>query len=99
MIYLVTKIITTPFKGFFKNLNQDGDAPIDFIGRRGTCLSNIKDNKLGSAEVIVNGDTLSINIKSLDGLPIGFRESILIIKPSDDKSFYYVQKYTQEVYF
>ena len=94
---IITKIVTTPFKGFFKNLNQDGDAPIDFIGRRGTCLSNIKDNKLGSAEVIVDGDTLSINIKSLEGFPIQFRDSILIIKPSDDKSFYYVQKYISEV--
>ena len=90
---IITKIFTTPFKGFFKNLNQDGDAPVDFIGRRGICLSNIVDSKLGSAEISVEGNPLSINIKSLEGEQIAYRDQILIIKQSSDKSFYYVQKY------
>ncbi|WP_028887724.1 hypothetical protein [Tenacibaculum ovolyticum] len=90
---IITKIFTTPFKSFFKNLNQDGDKPTDIIGRTGTCLSNISDKKLGSAEVSADGNHLSINIKSLNGESIKFRESILIIKQSQDKTFYYVQKY------
>ena len=93
---ILTKIFTTPFKGFFKNLNQDGDDPTDFIGRKGISLSNISDNKLGSAEVKADGNTLSINIKSLNGENIKFRTPILIIKQSDDKSFYYAQEYLEE---
>ena len=90
---IITKIVTTPFKVFFKNLNQHGDLPIDVLGRVGVCLSNIKDNKLGSAEVKTEGTHLSINIRSLDGAPIGYKERILIIKQSQDKSFYYAQAY------
>ncbi|WGH75540.1 hypothetical protein P8625_15990 [Tenacibaculum tangerinum] len=89
----INKIFTTPFKSFFKNLNQHGDAPIDIVGRVGVSLSNIKDKKLGSAEVKAEGTHLSINIKSLDGSPIQYREQILIIKQSQDKSFYYAQSY------
>ena len=90
---ILTKIFTTPFKGFFKNLNKDGDLPIDIIGRRGTCLSKIKENKMGSAEIVVENTPLSIYIKSLNGEQINFREPILIIKQSEDKNYYYVQSY------
>lgn len=93
---ILTKIFTSPFKNFFKNLNQDGDSPIDLIGREGLCLSNIVDNKLGSAEITAEGNTLSINIKSLNGKPIKFRAPILVIKQSDDKLFYYVQEYIKD---
>lgn len=91
---IINKIITTPFKKFFKNLNQDGDNPIDIVGRVGISLSNIKDNKLGMAEVKAEKTHLSINIKSLNGKPIKYREQILIIKQSANKLFYYAQPYT-----
>ncbi|WP_435262176.1 hypothetical protein [Tenacibaculum sp. nBUS_03] len=89
----ITKIFTSPFKSFFKNLNQDGDKPIDITGRIGVSLSKITNKKLGSAEVKAEGVTLSINIKSLNGELIEFRDQILIIKQSPDKTFYYAQKY------
>ena len=90
---IINKIFTIPFKKFFKNFNKDGDLPIDIIGRRGTCLSKIKDNKMGSAEIVVENTPLSIYIKSLNGEQINFREPILIIKQSVDKNYYYVQSY------
>ncbi|WP_223439728.1 hypothetical protein [Polaribacter litorisediminis] len=90
---ILTKIFTTPFKGFFRNLNKDGDLPIDVIGRRGVCLSTIKENKMGSAEVVVENTPLSIYVKSLNGEQINFREPILIIKQSTDKNYYYAQSY------
>ncbi len=88
----ITKIFTTPFKRFFKNLNKDGDLPTELIGRRGVCLSNIKGDKLGSAEIIAEGNSLSINIKSIDGEAISYKESILIMDESENRAFYYVQK-------
>lgn len=90
---IINKIFTIPFKRFFKNFNKDGDLPIDIIGRRGTCLSKIKDDKMGSAEIVVENTPLSIYIKSLNGEQINFREPILIIKQSSDKNYYYVQSY------
>ena len=53
----------------------------------------IKDNKMGSAEIVVENTPLSIYIKSLNGEQINFREPILIIKQSVDKNYYYVQSY------
>lgn len=89
----VTKLFTTPFKGFFKNLNQDGDQPIDITGRTGTCLSNIRDNKLGRASIVAENTPLDVMIKSLNGKPIPYNSTILIIKQSEDKTYYYAQLY------
>lgn len=90
---MLTKLFTTPFKGFFKNLNKDGDAPTEIVGRRGICLSKIKDDKMGSAEVVVDNTPLAIYVKSLSGVLIEYKEPILIIKQSKDKNYYYVQSY------
>lgn len=89
----INKIFTMPFKSFFKNFSKDGDLPIDIIGRRGVCLSTIKENKMGSAEIVVEKTPLSIYVKSLNGEQINFRDPILIIKQSTDKNFYYAQSY------
>ena len=89
----INKIFTMPFKSFFKNFSKEGDLPIDIIGRRGVCLSTIKDNKMGSAEIIVEKTPLSIYVKSLNGEQINFRDPILIIKQSTDKNYYYAQSY------
>lgn len=89
----VTKIMTTPFKGFFKNLNKDGDAAIDYLGRKATLLSTISEDKMGNAEVNVNGDSLSIYVKSLNGEILKYGASILIIKRSADRNYYLVQSY------
>lgn len=90
---ILTKMFTTPFKGFFKNLNADGDLPIDIVGREGVSLSNIKENKLGSAEVKAEETPLAINIKAWKGEAIAYRDRILIIEQSPDKTFYYAKKY------
>ncbi len=92
---IITKIITTPFKGFFKNLNKDGDAPIDYLGRKATLLSSISEDKMGNAEVSVNGDSLSIYVKSLNGEHLPYGTSILIIKRSNDRNYYLVQSYNE----
>lgn len=90
---IVTKIFTTPFKGFFKNLNQDGDAPIDITGRTGTLFSTISGTKMGSAEVLAEGVPMSIYVKSLDGEKLEYEQKILVIKQSDDKNFYFIKEY------
>lgn len=86
------KIITTPFKSFFKNLNKDGDKAVDFLGRQAILLSSISGDKMGNAELQAEGNTMSIYVKSLDGSELRFRESVLIIKQSIDKNYFYVSK-------
>ncbi|AGC76599.1 hypothetical protein LX97_01259 [Nonlabens dokdonensis] len=89
---ILTKVITTPFKSFFKNLNKDGDKAVDFLGREALLLSSISGDKLGNAEVMADGNVMSIYVKSLDGSELRFRESVLIIKRSDDKNYFLVSK-------
>lgn len=89
----VNKIFTTPFKGFFKNLNKDGDKAIDYIGRQGILLSTISGDKMGNAEISANGDSHSIYVKSLDGQQLNYHDKILIIKQSTDKNYFLVQSY------
>jgi len=89
---ILTKVITTPFKSFFKNLNKDGDKAVDFLGREALLLSSISGDKLGNAEVMADGNVMSIYVKSLDGSELRFRESVLIIKQSDDKNYFLVSK-------
>ena len=92
---IFTKIFTTPFKAFFAKLNKDGDQAIDFLGRKGTSLSTIKDDKMGRAEIMVNGSPMNLYIKSLHGEEIAYHQSILIIKESSDKNFFYVESYNE----
>lgn len=90
---ILTKIFTTPFKGFFKNLNPDGDLPTDLAGMEGIMLSKISEQKMGSAEVVANGNPMSIYAKSFDGQLINYKQHILVIKKSDDGNFYWVLPY------
>lgn len=89
----VSKIFSNPFKSFFKKLNKDGDAPVDFVGRQGTSLSNIKDKKMGSGKVVIEGNPYSIYIKSENGEPIAYNENFLIIRQGPEKTYFYVQSY------
>ena len=89
---ILTKIFTTPFKSFFKNLNKDGDKAVDFLGRDAILLSTISGEKMGNAEVVADGNSMNIYVKSLDGSELRFRESVLIIKQSPDKNYFYVSK-------
>jgi len=90
----INKIFTTPFKSFFKKLERKGVKALDLIGRTGTLLSNIENDKLGSVKLFIESDPINIYAQSLDGASITAGEEILIIKESEDKKFYYIKSYT-----
>ena len=89
----INKLFTTPFKGFFTHLNKDGDVAIDFLGRKATLLSSISEEKMGNAEVMVDGNSMAIYVKSLNGEVLSYGSSVLIIKQSPDQNYYLVQTY------
>ena len=90
---IINKMFTAPFKAFFKKLNRKGAAKLDLIGRKGTLLSNIANDKLGSVKLFVENDPINIYAKSLNGEVISSGDDVLIIKQSQDKKFYYIQNY------
>ncbi|MFD2827481.1 OB-fold-containig protein [Leeuwenhoekiella polynyae] len=90
---IVNKLFTTPFKGFFKHLNKDGDVAVDFLGRKATLLSSISGEKMGNAEVLADGNAMSVYVKSLTGEPLVYGSTVLIIKQSADQNYYLVENY------
>lgn len=90
---IINKIFTNPFKSFFRKLERKGVDKLDLLGRKGTLLSNISAEKLGSAKLFVEDDPINIYVKSLDGELISAGTEILIIKQSSDKKFYYIKTY------
>lgn len=89
----ITKLFTTPFKSFFRSLNKDGDKEVDYLGRTGVLKDSIKENEIGQIEIMLDGNILLINVKSLKGEPISGGQNVLVINSSKDKSIYYVQVY------
>jgi len=90
---IVNKLFTTPFKGFFRHLNKDGDVAIDFLGRKATLLSSISGEKMGNAEVLADGNAMSVYVKSLTGEALTYGSTVLIIKQSADQNYYLVENY------
>jgi len=89
----INKLITTPLKGFFKHLNKDGDVAVDFLGRKATLLSSISGDKMGNAEVLADGNAMSVYVKSLSGEALKYGSTVLIIKQSADQNYYLVENY------
>lgn len=87
----LTKIITKPFKNFFKGFNPDGTKPIDFIGMTAITKSNIEDENLGSIEVMVDAKSIILYAKTKNNEHIPFDQEVIINEHSEDKNFYYVQ--------
>jgi len=90
---IINKIFTTPFKAIFKKLERKGVDALDLLGRKGTLLSNITNDKLGSVKLVVNSDPINVYAKSLKGETIKSGQQVLIIKESKDKKYYYIQSY------
>jgi len=90
---ILTKILTTPFKGFFKNFSKKGEEALDLLGRKGTLLSNLSGDKLGSIKLIVDSSPINVYGKSLNGEVIKSGQEVLIIKESSDKKYFFIQSY------
>ena len=60
----VTKFVTFPLKGIFKNLNHQGEKTYDFLGRTGKLKATIQEDKLGTMELYIQGDPIKILVKS-----------------------------------
>ncbi len=88
----LTKFATNPLVKFFKEIGYKGEEEIDFLGRSGKMLSNIKNDKIGSAEFIVDKNPIKLNVRSIDGEEINYGDYVIVADESDDKKIYFVSK-------
>lgn len=87
-----TKLSTNPLVKIFKELGYKGEEEIDFMGRSGKMLSSIKDEKIGTAEFLVDKNPMKLNVVSIDGQELKYGEYVIIADESEDKRIYYVSK-------
>ncbi|TVQ15320.1 MAG: hypothetical protein EA361_06010 [Bacteroidetes bacterium] len=90
---LVTKIIARPFVKLYAMFNHKGETPIDFIGKTGRVISPMRENRLGQIEVHVMKDVIKIYTKSIDGQPIQYNDTVIVLEESPDRKFFFVQYY------
>ncbi|MDU1890156.1 MAG: DUF1449 family protein [Dysgonomonas sp.] len=88
----LTKLVTAPLSKVFKAIGYDGEKEIDFFGSSGKMLSNIKGDKVGTAEFIIQKNPIKLNVVSLDGEALSYGDHVIIIRESDDRKIYYVSK-------
>jgi hypothetical protein len=90
---IMSKIITTPLVGFYKKLGHKGEQSIDFLGRSGVVTLTVEENRLGQAEIMVNGDPLIVNIKSKKGIKIPKGSKVSVADEGEGNRFYWVETY------
>lgn len=90
---IMSKIITTPLVGFYKKLGHKGEQSIDYLGRSGIVTLTVEENRLGQAEIMVNGDPLIVNIKSKKGIKIPKGSKVSVSDEGEGNRFYWVETY------
>ena len=88
----LTKLATQPMVKFYKELGYKGEDPTDFLGRSGKMLSTIKDEKIGTAEFVIDSNPMRLNVKSLNGHELKYGEHVVVEDESADKKIFIVSK-------
>lgn len=88
----LTRFATNPLVKLFKEMGYKGEEAIDFLGRSGKMLSNIKDEKIGSAEFVIDKNPIKLNVMSIDGAELHYGDYVLVADESEDKKIYLVSK-------
>ena len=89
---VITKILTTPLVKLFEKLDAGGAAPIDYIGMECTLRLSADANQLSQADVMLDGNPLTINVKNTYKPKQLLKGSKAIItKASPDQKFFFVR--------
>jgi len=87
------KFLAKPLAYLYKFIDHKGEAEIDFVGRRCVVVSTLKGDKVGQAELVVNGDPIKIYAKSNTGEELKAGQQAVIINENQDKKYYLLEKF------
>lgn len=90
----IAKILTTPIAKFYLKLKLEDEA-INPIGKICKVLLSVSDDKVGQAEIMVNGTSIKINAKSQKGEQILKGETALVIERNSKKNYFLIEPYNQ----
>lgn len=91
-LFLV-KLLSKPLGKLYKLVNHKGEPEIDFLGRRCNVVTAITQNKTGMVELTINGDPIKLYARSYTDEKIMAGQQGVIIKESDDKKYYLIEKF------
>lgn len=93
----ITKVVTNPLKGVFSiSHGTAGSQDTIIIGQFVTMTCDMKDDRIGQAEVKRDGASLLINVKAeMKGETFQKREEVYVTR-KDDRDVYYVVKLKME---
>lgn len=90
---VLTRVVVTPLKPFFKLLKDDPDDHLPVIGRTGTVRSASVDEASGQVEVVNKGAPLLLNARTVEGAdPIPKGSEILVVRHDPDLDVYFVRQ-------
>lgn len=89
----IAKIFTLPFVRVFQELDKDADSTAELFGRECKVILPATDQKMGQAELFIDGSNYRLNIKTKqDEVKKG--ENVLIINFIEAENCYIVERYT-----
>ena len=89
----IGKILTIPLVKLFDKLDSDGQESIDPVGKKCKLILSATPDKMGQAEIKVEGTTNLINVKTREGVTLSKGASALVIEKSDSGNFYFIVEY------
>ncbi|WP_419868657.1 hypothetical protein [Chryseobacterium sp. CT-SW4] len=91
----LTKVMLKPLVPFFREINHKGEKPHDFLGREGKLKSSIHGEKIGSMEVFIGSDPMTLMVRSKEGKPLDYGMYVMIVDEDPEKRIYYVEQILQ----
>lgn len=89
---LLAKVLSTPFKGFYKKLNT-GEEDLDLTGKLCELTTSLNGDSTGQAELWVESRHLLIYVKSLDGEKMNRGEQVFVVSHEKESSIYFVKPF------
>ncbi len=89
----VAKILTTPIAKFFMKLKREDEA-VRPVGKMCTVILPIVEDKIGQAEIKVNGTSVLISAKTKDGSSMLKGDTALVIEHQKEKNIFIIESYS-----
>lgn len=88
---VLTKIVTNPFKRFFKNFDAEGERSLELLGREGVLNSSISGDKITTLDVVIEGSPIKVYVQSKNGDAIVQGSKVEIVNHTSDKKIFIIQ--------
>ena len=92
---LITKVVTTPLRPFFRAFKDTGDARVEMVGQICTMVTDADTKRLGQAEVTLSGAPLRLNVKTWKDRTLKKGDRAIVIEKSENGDYYIVEEFKE----